>query len=161
MTSEETAGGGGLTGQALIVDLPGGPLFVLLKMPVAGERLASAATLALAPDAAGGIDNYVSAVGNLGGWFGGAEAELPREDWPLMVTFGDINDLKSVKKVDPDSIGVKRILLETTSEDVTSGIEERLPNYGKGSGFDEWYASLAMDDPRRLTLDDFRKSIKR
>lgn len=54
LTSEEKAGGGGLTGEAVVVDLLGGPLFVTLKMPVAGDNLGAAATLALAPETARG-----------------------------------------------------------------------------------------------------------
>ena len=59
-------------------------------------------------------------------WFSEYRAELPRADWPLMVRFGDISDPKTVEQVDPDTIGVKRILLETTRDDVTTGIEKRL-----------------------------------
>jgi hypothetical protein len=127
LTSEETAGGGGLRGEAVVVDLPNGPLFVLLKIPDARGRLASEATQALS----GGkqladIDEYVAAVRSLGSWFGGAEAELPRKYWPLMVRFRVIGDPKSVERVDPEAIGVRRIRLETTSDKVTDGIVERL-----------------------------------
>ena len=44
----------------------------------------------------------------------------------MMVRFRNINDPKSVERVKPEAIGVKRILLETTSDDVTTGIEKRL-----------------------------------
>ena len=44
----------------------------------------------------------------------------------MMVRFADINDPKSVERVDPKAVGVKRILLETTNDDVTTGIEKRL-----------------------------------
>lgn len=127
LTSEEKPGGGGLTGQAITVELPSGPIFVLLKMPRAGRSLQAAATLALAPEARGGdLDDYISAVGKLGGWTGSAKAELPREDWPLMVRFRDLSDPMSVENVSPEAIGVKRIVVETTSDDVTKGIEKRL-----------------------------------
>lgn len=43
-----------------------------------------------------------------------------------MVRFGDLNDPKSVKQVDPEAVGVRRIVLETTSDPVTTGIEKRL-----------------------------------
>lgn len=126
--ADERSGSGGLKGEAVVVDTPGGPVFILLKQPGAGEGLDGAVTVALAPEAAkGGIDNYVSAVRRLGGMFAStATAELPRADWPMMVRFGDINDPKSVERVDPQALGVKRILLETTGDDVTSGIEKRL-----------------------------------
>jgi len=125
------AGGGGLRGEAVAVDLPDNrTLFVLLKTEGRAERLASAATLALSgkkPDEVREVDAYVSPVRSLGGWFGGAEAEPERAQWPMMVRFGDIADPKSVRQVDPDTIGVQRIHLETTDDEVTVGIEKRIP----------------------------------
>lgn len=46
--------------------------------------------------------------------------------WPMFVTFGDPKDPKSVREVSPGSIGVDRITIEITDEDVTTGIEGRL-----------------------------------
>ena len=127
LTSEEAEGSAGARGEATVVDLADGPLFVLLKNDDAGQPLHSRVTAALAPDAQiRNIDDYLATVGKLGGWFGGARAELPREDWPMIVRFRDIADPKSVEKVDPEAIGVKRIVVETTSDDVTTGIEKRL-----------------------------------
>lgn len=84
--------------------------------------------MALLPEAKyNGIDSYVDSVSKLGSWLAGTtSAELPRKEWPLMVRFRDVNDPTSVERVDPDTLGVKRVLLETTSEDVTMGIEKRL-----------------------------------
>jgi hypothetical protein len=127
LTSEEHEGGGGLRGEAVVVDLPGGPLFVTLKMPVAGEDLGEAATFALAPDTKrGNVDAYVAAVGELGGMSGSARAELPREDWPLMVRFRDTTDPTSVVEVDPEVVGVHRITIKTTDDDMSIGIDKRL-----------------------------------
>jgi hypothetical protein len=128
LTSEETTGGGGLRGQAVIVDVPDGPIFALLKLPPRGDRLALVVTRALSgKEQLGDTDDYIAAVRNLGGWFGGAKGELPREYWPMMVRFRNINDPTSVELLDPESAGVKRIIVETTNESVTSGIERRLP----------------------------------
>jgi hypothetical protein len=127
LTSEESKGSVSVRGEALVVDLPGGPLFVTLKMPVAGQTLAGPATRALAPDTKrGDFDALMAAVGKLGGMFASARADLPRKDWPLMVRFRDIADPASVVEVDPEVAGVRRIIIETTSEDVTTGISERL-----------------------------------
>jgi len=128
LTSEEKRGGGGLSGQAVVVDLPSGSLFVLLKMPQAGESLGAAATLALLPDTKrGNVDAYIAAVKTLGGWLADYKAELPRKDWPLIVRFRNINDPRTVEEVDPETVGVKRILLETTDDPVGTGIEKRMP----------------------------------
>jgi hypothetical protein len=126
-TSEERAGSGGTRGQALVLDLPNGPVFVTLRMPVAGDDLGDRATFALLPETRrGDIESYVGAVGKLGSWFAEHKAELPREDWPVMVRFGDINDPSTVERVEPGSMGIKRILLETTSDNVSVGIEKKL-----------------------------------
>ncbi|MEJ2410925.1 MAG: hypothetical protein P8Y48_16895 [Novosphingobium sp.] len=112
LTSEESAHSGGLKGEAVVVDLPGGPLFVLLKLPDARGSLDAKVTVALDPEAAQGGDAYMAAVRRLGGWFGGpAKADLPRADWPMMVRFANIDDPRTVERVDPAVIGVKRIVL--------------------------------------------------
>jgi len=136
LTPEEKQGGGGLSGQAVVVDLPSGSLFVLLKMPQAGGSLGAAATLALLPDTQrGNIDAYIAAVKTLGGWFADYKADLPRKDWPIMVRFRNINDPKSMQTIDPETIGVKRIWLETTSDMMTTGIEKRVPWLIKAENF--------------------------
>lgn len=120
-------GSGGLKGEAVVIDLAGGPVFALLKLPGARGTLDQAVTLALSPRAArGDFDSYLAEVHSLGGWFGWAKAELPRDKWPLFVRFRDLRDPKSVEAVDPPAIGVRRIIVETTSDAVTTGIEKRL-----------------------------------
>lgn len=132
---DSTGKGAILRGEAVMVELADGPLFVLLVLPHAKGSLAGAVTVALDPAAAGPErDDYFNAVRGLGGWFGSARAELPREDWPLMVRFRDLDDPTSVERVDPANLAaqfgpgvrLKRILLETTSDEVTTGIEKRL-----------------------------------
>lgn len=119
----------GLKGEAFAIDLPSGPVFVLLKLGDGEfETLEEAVTYALKPEIRpGGWKPFWKAVNDLDGWFGGTKAELPRENWPLMVRFSDIEDSTSVALVHPQSIGVGRILLETTSDEVTRGIQQRLP----------------------------------
>ena len=127
LTSEEHAGGGSFRGEAVVVDRADGPLFVLLKNDGAGQPLDTRVTAALAAEPSfRTVEDYVAAVGKLGGMFSSARAELPRADWPLMVRFRDIDDPKSVEQVDPEVIGMKRIVVETTSDEVTTGIEKRL-----------------------------------
>jgi hypothetical protein len=84
---------------------------------------------------------------------------------PMLVMFADPKDSKSIMRIDPRNLSgtfgpgyaLKSITLQMTDETVTREIEKRLPNFGKGSGFDRWYVGLSMDDPRRLTFDDFVK----
>jgi hypothetical protein len=61
-------------------------------------------------------------------------AKHPPSYYPIMVTFADMTDPKSVTKIDPDNMAarfgkgvkLKRITVERTDDAVTSGIEERL-----------------------------------
>lgn len=63
-----------------------------------------------------------------------ASAPLVRERYPLLVTFDDINDPKSIKRVDPDDLvatfgpgySLKSITLEITDEPVTTGELEKV-----------------------------------
>lgn len=127
-------------GEAVLVDLPSGPLFVLLKMPDAGPPLQSVVPRALLGRRSATPDAVMKDTAALGStWFDEYRGELPREDWPLMVRFRNIEDPSTVERVDPGSAGVRRITVETTSDDVSTGIEERLP---------PWFAEMAASGAR-------------
>jgi hypothetical protein len=126
LTAQERPYGGGETGEAVVVDLPAGPVFLLLrKADEMGQPLSVEVTNALNGGDAGLGEERIAVIRRLGSETG-VKAELPRAAWPMMVRFRDINDPKSVEKVDPAAIGVKRIVLETTDDAVTTGIEKRL-----------------------------------
>ncbi len=164
-TPETGPGGGGTRGEAVVFDLADGPLFVLLKLPDAKGALGSYVTRALvgAKQFNNGFEDYFAAVQKLGGWFASAKAELPRENWPIMVRFADINDPKSIEQVDPATAGVKRILLKTTRDEVTTGIEMRLkwlgdyPEPSLSPGHGPYDYSLAAT----LRHYDFRQGISK
>jgi hypothetical protein len=142
-------GGGhsGLGGEAVVVDLPDGPIFALLTIRDGGPNLHSEVTKALAPEtSSGNFDDYLAAVRKLGGWFGGAKADLPRESWPMMVRFANLNDPKTVQMVEPEAVGVKRVWVETTSDAVTNGIEKRL-------GWLPTHHGVLVSDPNSQELD--------
>ena len=156
----------GTQGEAIVIDLPDGPVFALLARPDARGRLGSAVTIALAPRAAGGERaDYINAVTRLGGWFGSAKAELPREDWPLMVRFRDLADPTTVERVEPEAVDIRRILLETTRDEVTTGIERRLGWLPSQRG--SLIRRLSVPDPSkpplgaRLTVMHFRTVLNR
>jgi hypothetical protein len=157
LTSEEKPGSAGLKGEAIVIELPDGPLFALLKNDDAGQPLHVRITQALSSrDTFKGVDDYIAAVRALGS--GEHRAELPRADWPLMVRFRDINDPKSVEKVDPAAVGVRRILLETTRDEVTTGIEKRLPWIIAAQNFR--YSGTAYGDIYPLPSDAFRSGTR-
>ena len=59
---------------------------------------------------------------------------LRRADYPMLVTFADLNDPASVKRIDPNDLAasfgngfsLKRITVQITNDRVTTGIEKRL-----------------------------------
>lgn len=110
-----------LIGQAVTIDLLDGPVFALTT----GTRSIQQVTVnALNDSKDPAMNDYVATIGRLGSEH--VKADLPRHDWPLVVRFRDLNDPKSVEAVNPDTIGVKRMWLETTHDPVTTGIEKRL-----------------------------------
>lgn len=131
-----------LRGEAVVVDLPDGPIFVLLDLPDAGPPFLSAVGDALRGRRSTTPDEAMADTAALGStWFSEYKADLPRRreigsalredggddsNWPMMVRFSDLSDPTTVELVDPDAVGVTRIRLETTSDEVTTGIEERL-----------------------------------
>ena len=125
---DEKPGGSIIKGEALVIETPSGPVFALLTPAQGGGDLIGAITRALTPDIVwNGQPNFWKAVNRLASaGEGEVKAELPREEWPMMVRFRDLNDPKSVERVDPAAAGVTRVLLETTKDDVTVGIEKRL-----------------------------------
>ena len=128
-------------GEAVAVDLPGGQtLFTLLRSDTNNEWAETVMQM-LAPEIEGEtfddeFDNVLMIEG---------EVQLPRtwpanvvvperSAYPLLVTFGDIDDPTSVERVDPDDlvatfgegVSLKRITVELTDDAVTTEIEERL-----------------------------------
>jgi hypothetical protein len=70
----------------------------------------------------------------------GLDAQGSDDTWPLMVTFRDIRDPKSVEAIDPDNLAttfgqvyrLRRIIVELTNDPVSTGMEKRWP----------WFKSL-------------------
>jgi len=190
LTSEEHGGGGYTHGEAVVVDLPDGPVFALLTLGDGEQPLGYVVTNALVPDMErADIDAYVATVRKLGrSWSGSVKADLPRlrdigagfrenryeNGWPVMVRLRDIHDPKTVELVDPQAIGVKRIWVETTSDPVTKGIEKRLgwlegynersaqwlEDYKKRGGRFDGIAISTNELPDNLSADSFSTEIK-
>jgi hypothetical protein len=132
--------GGYIKAEAVAVDLPNGRmLFALLRNDKLG---ADYPVLILSS-----VFDYPNAPPSLRGPAAGTLAVRMKEaakqkpgftlqgtDYPLLVTFTDIRDPKTVTRVDPDDlaasfgVGVKlrRITVQITNDPVTTGIEKRL-----------------------------------
>lgn len=136
-----------VTGEAVILDLPSGPVFALLSRPDDADYakyIAGAALKAdMPPDVREGSGDDLDALAREQQYMievtGAKELARtrpsrdkvrhsePLELWPFFVRFGDLSDPTSVREVSPDSIGVRRITIEITDESVTRGVERLLP----------------------------------
>lgn len=156
-------------GEAVVVDLPDGPLFVLLQVPDAGPPLQAIVPDALLGRRSSGPDEVMADTARLGStWFSEYKAELPRHrnngfeqsdnGWPLMVRFRNIADPKSVEKVSPEAVGVKRIVVETTGDAVTTGIEKQIPWLVDAENFH--YVGTPYGDLYPIASRAFRSGMK-
>ena len=117
-----------VSGEAVAIELQDTLLFVLLQMPNAGPPLQTVVPHALLGRRSHDPDGVMLDTAVLRSNSDGTiKADLPRTDWPMMVRFRNINDPKTVELVDPAAIGVSRVVVETTSDAVTTGIEKKLP----------------------------------
>ena len=128
-------------GEAVAVDLPGGrTLFALLRSDN-NVDWASYVMQTFAPHTdsetfAQQLDNMLLLEGEivLPRTFPPVGHLEERSAYPMLVTFGDLDDPTSVEEVDPDDlaatfgedVSLKRITVQVTDDPVTSGIERRL-----------------------------------
>ena len=148
-------------GEAVAVDLPGGTLFALLSDRTHESAAAYyvgrayAAVLPYGSDSRTHLDILRRQT---------EPAALPRDELPPLIRFRNPADSRTVEALDPSNLaagfgpGVRlnRVEVQMTNDPVTSTIESRLPNFGAGSGYDAWSATLRFNDPRNLAAQDFR-----
>lgn len=141
-------------GQSVMVDLPNGQtLFTLMKTGAHFGDMAGLSMAALYPKFAEQGYDLVDVADKIydrdDGVLGSAVVQPKRlarvfrdnkyskeyvSNYPMMVTFDDIKNPKSVKQVDPDDLAasfgegyaIKRITIELTDDPVTIGIEKKL-----------------------------------
>ncbi|MBK8628886.1 MAG: hypothetical protein IPN84_01360 [Sphingomonadales bacterium] len=151
-------------GEAVVIDLPGGPVFALLSGADGnGDYAGTIAEAALVSKVKPGGENRDYRQGQFAEIYPtvpSIENYMPENPLPLLVRFRDITDPTSVERVEPAAIGpgvvLRRIAIAKTDEPVTTGIEGKLPYFGKSSGYLSWRQTLDNDDPRRrLTRSDF------
>lgn len=168
-----TPGGVGLQvnvrGEAIAVDLPEGrTVFALLKAVNANghDDLGYTSMVALDPlfrwDYVESAERIATGVGLT------SPAEVLPENYPMLVTFTDIDDPKSVQRVDPANLAasfgpgthLKRITVEVTDDDVTTGIEKRLRwlSQSDDGGLDPTMGVTAAPTlAQQLSFLDFRR----
>lgn len=131
---EEAARDWTIAGEAVAVDLSEGrALFALLKTvnPIRPD-LALMSMAALDPAFENDIVKSAARISSGEGIR--SPAEVSPSDYPLLVSFRDLKDPKSVERVDPKNLAqsfgfgsiFRRITVEVTSEAVTTGLEDTL-----------------------------------
>jgi hypothetical protein len=92
--------------------------------------------------------------------------ELAPKQYPLLVTFGDINDPASVKRVDPNNLelafgpgyALQSITLSITDEPVTKGeVQKVLGWLGDGNTFKQIWSELSPQQHDLLSSVNWRK----
>ena len=152
LLSEGLAGGAAVHGEALALDLPDGPVFILLRNRARRDLLATAVTRALEQDKKWEDSfDFVRSVERLAKK--SVRAELPREDWPLIIRFEDIDDPATAQLVDAAALGLTRITLETTSAPVSHHLATRLQWFDTFKGTDFWNA-----DPKVMSAYEDSRS---
>ncbi len=160
-----------MRGEATVVDLGGGrTLFALIG---GSERRALRAFSGepLPPD----TDSLMPFAGRAADAKGQPPVALSRENYPLMVTFTDIADPKTVKRVDPDNLAatfgpgtrLASVTLTITDEPVTEGkVEEVLgwlsevwPNRLDGDRFGNFYSPNRFANS--LSANSFSTEIRK
>lgn len=172
--------------EAAAVELPGGRmLFLLVK---GQEGMVDAYFPDLAVYGENGANDRVAHVRNIGNQVG-AKVTLPCTPdavapflashknvddltlyCPMLVTFQDVNDPKSVQRVGPANfetifglgVRLKRITVEVTDEPVTSGIQDRLGWLGEHPepSLDPSHGPKDFSLPASLHHGDFRLGTK-
>lgn len=126
-----------VTGEAVVLNLRSGPIFALRRRPLDTD-LGTPVVTALDPSAPRPgtselTDVFIERTSNLGHHRGRPlRAALARDQWPLMVRFSDVRDPTSVMVVDPEAVGVRSVVVETTTDEVTEGLDRLLhwlPSY--------------------------------
>lgn len=151
----------GVRGEAVAVDLgKKGVLFALLRSEDSVDY-AQYLPFIMFPSDLGyitpqGIRHYRNLEG---------KSDVPFKKLPMLVRFRDINDPKTVEKVDPEDleasfgsgVTLQDATIEMTDDAVTTGTKKKLPYFGKGSGFSEWQEQLLYGDPLRMDRSVFIK----
>ncbi|MEP6784946.1 MAG: hypothetical protein ABI898_04300 [Sphingomonadales bacterium] len=133
-TKGPTGIGGTSRGEAVAVDLPGGrTLFALLRGDMGGVDWPFTMPHWAFADRLGDTNMVDPAALDKLGSLRGATVILSPAQYPLLVTFRDVRDPKSVERVDPQALDnsfgpnvrLHRITVSMTDAPITTGIEKR------------------------------------
>lgn len=149
-------------GEAAVVDLGEGQyLFALIKnAPTIAMH--TYAEMPKGPYGSQALKSRASAVVKSDG----EKREVPKSGYPMFVTFDDIDDPASVKRVDPDNLAatfgpgysLKSVTLEITDEAVTEGqVEEEMFSWRGKIPNDYWRGKLTSEQRKLLSSVNWSK----
>jgi len=154
--------GGKVRGEAVAVDLPNGKTLYML---LGDARWHAHRAIKTPPPGKGHHDWGVKRAR----WMidNKAKGELPREKYPMLVTFEDESDPTSVMEVDRDDLEatfgegyrLKRVRIEITNDRVTTGIRSRLPQ-PDDKGFFNWDGNGNPNERSVVGIWDFSLRTK-
>jgi hypothetical protein len=168
---EEASRDWSVKGEAVAVDLPGGhTLFALLKT-TNGMR-SDLATMSMAALDPAFNNDIVESAGRIAKRMGiRSPAPVAASDYPMLVTFADIADPRSVVAVDPANLAagfgqgvrLRGVSVEVTDDAVTKGIDKKL------TWLDQYYDRMldgqftnnSKNLANNLTPGAFRQGVKR
>ncbi len=135
LTAEEASRSMAVKGEAVAVDLPDGKtLFALLKTNAHFGDMSGLSMTALDPTFKSSRYDTVGTARRISERIGVKEsAEVSLSDYPILVTFANINDPKSIERVESadlaatfgDQVKFKSIVVEITDDPVTTGLKKR------------------------------------
>lgn len=126
----QNAGAAVILGDAFAIDTVSQPIFVLTQSGEGGGDLIGDITQALTPEKITwtGQRSFWNSVKLLHAAKDGAvKGVLPEEHWPMMVQFDDPLNPMTLKRVQPEDVGITKIKIETADAPISTGIERRLP----------------------------------
>lgn len=161
LLSDEAKRDWGVRGQAVAVDLSNGrTVFALLSTQAKHGDLAGLSMTALDPMF--GNDMVASARRISSGQGVSHPVEISRDDYPIFVTFRDIDNPASVERINADDLAasfgtgytIRRVVVHTTDDPVTTGIEQRFEWWGN-------YEDRQFDGQRYNNSTAFANSLNR
>lgn len=162
---EGNSSGWQVEGEAVVVELPGGRyLFALLKGETVYGDVHHVLPSVVYPTTG---PRTHEALSRAAGQSAGTALPVEGRNRPLLVTFTNINDPASVRRVDPGNLAatfgpgyvLKAITLEITKEPVTAGlVRSVLPCLSSGKSCVPLNTDLPYDDPmRNIRNSDFKR----
>ncbi|WP_138995687.1 hypothetical protein [Sphingomonas sp. PAMC 26621] len=119
------------------------------KLPIHNDRIEDLNAIKLQPGLMRSLDCRVPGAGG--------------DVCPFFVRFEDSEDVTSIQPLYPEKfeeelgagVVLKLVRVEITDDPVSRNDERDMPPYKSSSDFVRWYGGLSVEDPRRVTQENF------